>query len=266
MDEFPWCRQNSFIYFSSFFQISSFSAQPSRPLRSKRYLITCERYKTMDLGIQNIWLFILAGWALNLTPGPDVFYMVTHSFKSGWRAGAVAAAGITAGCFVHVAAATVGLSALITASATAFTVLKWMGAAYLVYVGWQMLRSKAPIIAIDSGAAYASFQRATGQNGYKKVFRQGFLTNVLNPKVALFFLAFLPQFVSPTSAHPSLAFLFLGVLFNLNAIPINLGYVTLAAWVSQRATALQRGMHWLERAAGALFISFGVKLALSARN
>jgi threonine/homoserine/homoserine lactone efflux protein len=217
----------------------------------------------MDLGIQNIWLFILAGWALNLTPGPDVFYMVTHSLKSGWRAGAVAAAGITAGCFVHVAAATVGLSALVTASATAFIVLKWVGAAYLVYVGWQMLSSKVNPIAIDSVAAPAIFQRPTDQKHYVKIFKQGFLTNVLNPKVALFFLAFLPQFISPTAAQPWLAFLALGVLFNVNAIPVNLGYVTLAAWVSQRATALQRGMLWLERAAGALFIGFGVKLALS---
>jgi threonine/homoserine/homoserine lactone efflux protein len=216
----------------------------------------------MDLGIQNIWLFILAGWALNLTPGPDVFYMVTHSLKSGWRSGAVAAAGITAGCFVHVAAATVGLSALITASATAFTVLKWVGAAYLMVVGWQMLSAKANPSAMDSVAAPAIFQRASGQKHYVKIFKQGFLTNVLNPKVALFFLAFLPQFISPGSAHPTLAFLFLGVLFILNSIPIGLGYVALAAWVSQRATALQRGMLWLERAAGALFIGFGIKLAL----
>jgi RhtB (resistance to homoserine/threonine) family protein len=217
----------------------------------------------MDLGIQNIWLFILAGWALNLTPGPDVFYMVTHSLKSGWRAGAVAAAGITAGCFVHVAAATVGLSALITASSTAFTVLKWAGAAYLVYVGWQMLSSKTNLDAIDSVAAPALFHWSVGQKDYKKIFKQGFLTNLLNPKVALFFLAFLPQFISPTSAHPTLAFLFLGVLFILNSIPVGLGYVSLAAWVSQRTTALQRGMRWLERVAGAMFIGFGIKLALS---
>jgi RhtB (resistance to homoserine/threonine) family protein len=219
-----------------------------------------------DLGIQNIGLFILAGWALNLTPGPDVFYMITHALKSGWRAGAVAAAGITAGCFVHVAAATVGLSAIITASATAFTVIKWIGAAYLVYVGWNMLTSKASAInplanaAVPSGVQQPS---AAAQANYRKIFMQGFYTNVLNPKVALFFLAFLPQFISPTAAQPWLAFLALGVLFNVNAIPVNLGYVTLAAWVSQRATVLQRGMHWLERAAGALFIGFGIKLAFS---
>jgi threonine/homoserine/homoserine lactone efflux protein len=213
----------------------------------------------MDLGIQNLWLFILAGWALNLTPGPDVFYMVTHALKSGWRAGAVAAAGITAGCFVHVAAATVGLSALITASATAFTVIKWIGAAYLVYVGWGMLTSQAPVV--HPLSAQAGCVKAPPL--YRKIFLQGFYTNVLNPKVALFFLAFLPQFISPAATQPWLAFLALGVVFNVNAIPVNLGYVALAAWVSQRASVLQRGMHWLERAAGALFIGFGVKLALA---
>jgi RhtB (resistance to homoserine/threonine) family protein len=219
-----------------------------------------------DLGIQNIGLFILAGWALNLTPGPDVFYMITHALKSGWRAGAVAAAGITAGCFVHVAAATVGLSALITASATAFTVIKWIGAAYLVYVGWNMLTSKASSVnPLASPCEPGTVQQpsAASQANYRKIFTQGFYTNVLNPKVALFFLAFLPQFISPTAAQPWLAFLALGVLFNVNAIPVNLGYVTLAAWVSQRATVLQRGMDWLERAAGALFIGFGIKLAFS---
>jgi RhtB (resistance to homoserine/threonine) family protein len=216
----------------------------------------------MDLGIQNIWLFILAGWALNLTPGPDVFYMVTHSLKSGWRAGAMAAAGITAGCFVHIAAATVGLSALITASATAFTVLKWVGAAYLVYVGWQMVASKVNPDAINLVAARAIDSWADGRKHYINVFKQGFLTNVLNPKVALFFLAFLPQFISPTSAHPTLAFLFLGVLFNMNSIPVSVGYVALASWVNQRVGVVQRGLHWLERAAGALFIGFGIKLAL----
>jgi RhtB (resistance to homoserine/threonine) family protein len=212
-----------------------------------------------DLGIQNLGVFILAGWALNITPGPDVFYMITHALKSGWRAGSVAAAGITAGCFVHVAAATVGLSAIIAASATAFTLIKWIGAAYLVYVGWNMLTSKAS----NSNPLAASTQPGATQANYRKIFKQGFYTNLLNPKVALFFLAFLPQFISPSATQPWLAFLVLGVLFNVNAIPVNLAYVTPAAWVSQRATALHRGMHWLERAAGALFIGFGVKLALS---
>jgi threonine/homoserine/homoserine lactone efflux protein len=222
-----------------------------------------------DLGIQHLTLFILAGWALNLTPGPDVFYMVTHALKGGWRAGTVAAAGIFAGCLVHVAAATVGLSALVSSSSTAFTVLKIVGAAYLVYVGFKMLTSK-PSNAINNIADESintpdTVKNASqlSKNDLKKVFLQGFWTNVLNPKVALFFLAFLPQFITPNSAHPSLAFLTLGILFNVSAIPINMGYVLLAAWLKQRAGVVQRSMHWLERVAGAVFLGFGVKLALT---
>jgi threonine/homoserine/homoserine lactone efflux protein len=225
-----------------------------------------------DIGIHHLTLFILTGWALNLTPGPDVFYMVTHALKAGWRAGTVAAAGIFAGCLVHVFAATVGLSALIASSATAFTIIKYLGAAYLVYVGFKMLTSK-PIQfnnAINNIAAKAVNTPSSDQkvpdfvkSDYKKVFLQGFWTNVLNPKVALFFLAFLPQFIVPNTAQPSLAFLALGILFNVSAIPVNMGYVLLAAWVSQRAALMQRGMHWLERVAGAVFVGFGVKLTLT---
>ena len=237
-----------------------------------------------DWGLNNLWLFVLAGWALNLTPGPDVFYMVTHAAKGGWRAGVTAAAGITAGCMVHVVAAAVGLSALIASSSAAFTALKWVGAAYLVYVGWGMLRAKAPkkVAALEQATAPekatvgspdapAQLAAATDRLGictakrpdHRAIFRHGFWTNVLNPKVALFFLAFLPQFIDANAAHPARAFLALGLLFNMNALPINLGYVALAAWVGQRADALQRGMVWLERAAGAVFIGFGVRLALS---
>ena len=220
-------------------------------------------------GIDNLWLFVLAGLALNLTPGPDVFYIVTHGLKSGAKAGVVAAAGITAGCFVHIFAAAVGVSALIAASATAFTLLKWLGAAYLVYVGMGMLlakrKSNHKSIATEFVANNDHFVLASQHIPLKKVFLQGFWTNALNPKVALFFLAFVPQFISPQAAHPSLAFLALGLLFNFNGFFVNAAYGLLAAWVAQRAGGLQRGMFWLEKAAGALFVSFGVKLALSSR-
>jgi threonine/homoserine/homoserine lactone efflux protein len=223
----------------------------------------------MELGLQNLLLFVLAGWALNLTPGPDVFYQITHALKGGARAGCAAMAGILAGCLVHVAAATLGVSALIAASSTAFTALKWLGAAYLVYVGIQMLRSKVNLNATNSIATYEVNTRATGLKYYRSVFIQGFWTNALNPKVAIFFLAFLPQFISPLSSNTSLAFAALGLLFILNSVPINLGYVLLASWVStrmrQNAAGFARSMLWLERTAGALFVGFGVKLALSER-
>jgi threonine/homoserine/homoserine lactone efflux protein len=216
-----------------------------------------------DLGIHNLWLFILAGWALNITPGPDVFFQITQALKGGLRAGIAAMLGICAGCLVHVVSASLGVSALIAASSTAFTLLKWLGAAYLVYVGVQMLLTKPTPNAMNSEASRADSMPATGLKHLKNIFIQGFWTNALNPKVALFFLAFLPQFISPQAAQPALAFAALGLLFILNSVPINLGYVLLAAWLSQRMSSLQRGMLWLERAAGVMFIGFGVKLALS---
>lgn len=205
-------------------------------------------------------LFIAAGVLLNLTPGPDVLYIVTHALRRGARAGMVAALGITAGCFVHILAAALGVSALLAASATAFSVLKWAGAAYLVYVGIRLLTSAGADFAINSEAGSARPERAEGLKG---IFFQGFWTNVLNPKVALFFLAFVPQFIAPAVDNKPLAFLLLGLLFNFNALWVNLGWALAAAWLARRTWALQRGLFWLDRVAGAMFIGFGIKLALT---
>lgn len=205
--------------------------------------------------LPQLLLFIAAGWLLNLTPGPDVLYIVSHGLRSGARAGMVAALGIISGCFVHVFAAAAGLSALLTTSATAFTVLKWVGAAYLLWMGVKLLFSRGGRLSLDEGSLPEADLWA--------VWRRGFLTNVLNPKVALFFLAFVPQFIRPDAAHPALSFLLLGVLFNLNSLPVNLGYAWLAAWAARRLHTLQRAMGWMDRAAGALFIGFGLRLAFT---
>ncbi len=221
----------------------------------------------MFSGIDHIALFIAAGLLLNFTPGPDVLYILTHAIKSGWRAGAVAALGITAGCFVHIAAAALGVSVLIAASSTAFMALKWLGAAYLAYVGWSMLGLGKMLfgkpIATNTIAIDAIQTGASGQKSLKKVFISGFWTNALNPKVALFFLAFLPQFISPSAQHKTITFVVLGLLFNFNGLWVNFAYAALGAVIAKRLTVLQRGMLWLERTAGALFIGFGLKLALS---
>ncbi|MBL0945670.1 MAG: LysE family translocator [Hydrogenophaga sp.] len=209
--------------------------------------------------LPQLLLFIAAGWLLNLTPGPDVLYIVSHGLRSGARAGTAAALGIVAGCFVHVFAAAAGLSALLATSATAFTLVKWVGAAYLLWMGVKLLFSRGG--RLDLGAAAAP--EATARLDLWAIWRRGFLTNVLNPKVALFFLAFVPQFIRPDAAHPALAFLWLGVLFNLNSLPINLGYAWLAAWAARRVHALQRAMGWMDRAAGLMFIGFGLRLALA---
>jgi len=208
--------------------------------------------------MQHLLLFIAAGWLLNLTPGPDVLYIVTASLRSGVRAGFVAALGITAGCFVHVFAAALGLSALMAASATAFAVLKYLGAAYLLWIGVKILLAKAPKNEPDLMAQSAVAETRSR----RQIFWGAFLTNVLNPKVALFFLAFVPQFIAPDVADKAIAFLALGVLFNLNAVPVNFGWALAAAWMARRNT-VQRSMRWLDRAAACMFIGFGLKLALT---
>lgn len=203
-------------------------------------------------------VFIAAGWLLNLTPGPDVLYIVSSALRSGVRAGIVAALGIVSGCFVHVLAAALGVGALLATSATAFTVLKWLGAAYLLWMGVKLLLARG-----CSSVVPAVADRSSTPTDLWRVYRQGFLTNVLNPKVALFFLAFVPQFITPRTEDKVGAFLLLGLLFNLNSLPINFGYAWLAGWASRRVGTVQRAMHWMDRAAGVMFIGFGLKLALS---
>lgn len=207
--------------------------------------------------LDQLLLFMAAGWLLNMTPGPDVLYIVSHSLRHGVRAGVVAGLGITAGCFVHIAAAAAGVSALLATSAMAFTALKWIGAAYLMWVGIKLLVSQGGL----GPLANAEFTGAAVPH-WRVIFRGGFWTNVLNPKVAIFFLAFVPQFISPDVDNKALAFVLLGVLFNVNAIPVNVAWAWMAGWMAQRQ-AVQRRLHWLDRVAGALFIGFGLKLALS---
>ena len=212
--------------------------------------------------LDQLLLFMAAGILLNLTPGPDVLYIVTHALRRGARAGMVAALGITAGCFVHIFAAAVGVSALMAASATAFTILKWAGAAYLVYVGLRLLLAKGGS-AMQLGAAGADSTGASGPNGMKTIFLRGFWTNALNPKVALFFLAFVPQFIAPGTAHTGGVFLALGLLFTFNSLLVCIGWALAAAWLARRAGALQRATRWLDGLAGTLFIGFGIRLALT---
>ena len=209
------------------------------------------------LGIHDLWLFVVSGLLLNITPGPDTLYIVGRSSMQGGRAGAVAALGIGAGTLVHILAASLGLSAILAASATAFTVVKMIGAAYLVYVGISLLRSRSRAPAV--GAAYVPATMRT-------VFLQGFLTNVLNPKVALFFLAFLPQFVASDAPSKPLAFLFLGAIFDLNGTGWNLLVAWSTARLSVRLTGLGAYKTWFHRAVGGLFVFVGMKLALSANR
>jgi threonine/homoserine/homoserine lactone efflux protein len=207
----------------------------------------------------SLLLFIAAGLLLNLTPGPDVLYIVTRSLRSGFRAGIVAGLGITAGCFVHITAAALGVSALMSASTTAFLVLKWLGAAYLLWIGTRMILTHRT----EPRSAPEADSNAGDFPSMKSIFLGGFWTNALNPKVALFFLAFVPQFIAPGADNKPLAFFLLGVLFNFNAILVNVAWALLAGWTGRRVGVVQRGIHWLQRGAGVLFVGFGLRLATS---
>ena len=206
----------------------------------------------------HLLVFIAAGWLLNLTPGPDVLFIVNNALKSGVRAGMVAALGIVSGCFVHVFAAAFGVGALLATSATAFTVLKWAGAAYLVWMGAKLLLARG-----GAESRLAQVVQDPSPVDLRSIYQRGFLTNVLNPKVALFFLAFVPQFIAHDAPNKLAAFLLLGLLFGVNSLPINFGYAWMAAKAAKRWVTVPRAMHWMDRAAGLMFVGFGIKLALS---
>jgi RhtB (resistance to homoserine/threonine) family protein len=207
------------------------------------------------LGIHDFGLFFASALLLNVTPGPDTAYVVARSLQTGWRGGVAATIGVTTGCLVHVFGAALGLSALLAASATAFTVVKWVGAAYLAYVGITMLLSRQSAPREDTEAGRRPAQLGT-------VFWQGMLTDVLNPKVALFFLAFLPQFVAADSPHKALAFIALGVIFACNGVIFLLGIAIVTARTAGRIRRSSRVAQWLNRAIGGCFVYFGVRIAM----
>jgi len=205
------------------------------------------------LGIHEFWLFIVSGLLLNITPGPDTAYIIGRSAQLGWRGGAVAALGISTGCLVHVSAAAIGLSALLAASSAAFSLVKWVGAAYLCFIGVKMLlsRQSVPVAAAASDAI-----------SLRQVFLQGALTNALNPKVALFFLAFLPQFVAADSPHKAAAFALLGLIFIFNGTLWCLGVAAFAASAAGRIRQSGRALAWINRSLGGLFVYLGVRIAM----
>ena len=212
------------------------------------------------LGTHDLALFIASGLLLNVSPGPDSLLVVTRSAAQGWRAGSAAALGIGAGIFVHIFAAALGLSAVLATSAAAFTAVKYAGAAYLLYIGIGLLVGR------HKGLAGTRSPVASAPLAYRKIFVQGFLTNVLNPKVALFFLAFVPQFILPDATNKALAFIVLGCIFNFNGmIWCNLLAVA-TAFTRNRIRAGNVVSRWIGRLVGALFVSFGLKLALTRGN
>ncbi|UEP48156.1 LysE family translocator [Burkholderia ambifaria] len=212
------------------------------------------------LGITHFGFFVFAVFLLNITPGPDTAYIVGRSVAQGRGAGLMSAFGISAGCCVHALACAFGLTALLAASATAFTVIKLVGAAYLIYLGVRMIIARQAAEASGAEAA-----QGTAAKPLRQLFMQGFWTNVLNPKVVLFFVSFFPQFVSADSPHKAWAFLTLGAVF----VAMSTVWTSLVAWVAGSVTQRFSGKpgvkKWLDRTVGSAFVGLGLRLATSQR-
>lgn len=206
--------------------------------------------------LESLSLFFIATLALNLTPGPDMLYVASRSAAQGTAAGLMSTFGIGAGCVVHMLAAAFGLSALLMVSSVAFGVLKWLGALYLVWLGVQLIR----------GAWREQKRTELEPARLSRVFLQGMLVNVFNPKVALFFLAFLPQFVPAGSPNFVLQILCLGLLFNLGGCLVNAVVSVVAGRVGNRVGSNPGWRRWQQTASGGLIVAMGVGLAVSSRR
>lgn len=206
------------------------------------------------LGIHDLALFIVSGLLLNMMPGPDSLLIMLRSGSQGWRAGSMAALGIGTGTMVHVLAAALGLSALLSASASLFSIIKLLGALYLIYLGVGLLRTR-------SGPPLDKREIKLTPLPYGRLFWQGFLTNLLNPKVALFFLAFVPQFIAPDAPQKALAFILLGCIFNLNVMIWCHLLALSTAFASSKLKVSAKLSRWLNRVMGGLFVVLGIRLA-----
>src|SRR5213082_2447931 len=205
-------------------------------------------------GIHDFGLFFLAGILLNLTPGPDTAYILGRSIAQGREAGIASALGICVGSIFHTCAAALGLSAILATSALAFGAVKLLGGAYLIFLGIKMILDRRKHLSLPS-----NFRRRTTT----AAFRQGVFTNILNPKVALFFLAFLPQFIDPASTSKILAFLLLGLTFVTTGTIWCLILAWFASVFSERLRANETVSQCLNRTAGALFVFLGLRMATS---
>ena len=214
--------------------------------------------------ITDLWMFVIAGLLLNLTPGADVAYTVSRAASQGARAGVVAALGIGAGCLFHVALATLGISAAIAASPLAFSLLKLLGAGYLAWLGAGLLLAARRTLG-TGGRAVDAAPSGTAQP-LSRVFRDGALINATNPKVALFFIAVLPQFVRTDAPGQTAALWLLGLVFTANGTLVNSAIGVAAALAAQRLQASHRVGAWLQAALGAGFIGLALRLAWAERR
>jgi len=198
-------------------------------------------------------LFVAVSWALIIAPGPDMLYVITRGMAHGRKAGIVSAVGVICGILVHTTAAALGITLILQTSAFAFLVVKYLGAIYLIYLGVKAWRDKSTL----------SLQGSTSSVSSQSLFWQGVLSNVLNPKIAVFFLAFLPQFVDQGSSQVALQMAILGLTFAFFGLCflVVVGYFagTVGAWLT-RSPQYTNILRWLT---GGILISLGVRLALT---
>ena len=205
-------------------------------------------------GIQNYEVFVLSGILVNITPGQDVMYILGRSVAQGRKAGILSVLGICTGALIHTVAAALGLSAILMASASAFQVMKYAGAGYLVYLGVRMF---------SRHSEHASLQKTSEDSNAWSIYLQGMLTDLLNPNVILFFLAFLPQFIDPTIQHAILPFLLLGSTFVTTGTAWCLIVACFAAGISGYLRRNSRTAVIVSRVTGGLFVFLGLRLAIS---
>ncbi|UXI03040.1 LysE family translocator [Photobacterium sp. TY1-4] len=210
------------------------------------------------LGIENLWLFVVSGLLLNLIPGPDSLLIIGRGATQGFKAGSAAALGIGTGTLIHILAAAFGLSAILATSAMAFTVVKLIGGAYLIYMAITMLLQRHE-------ASEAPVAKPV-KTSLSRIYTQGFITNLFNPKIAIFFLAFVPQFISASSDNKALAFIVLGLIFNFNGMLWCHFLAWLSSTVSNRLSVNENVQKWLSRMTASLFGLFGVKLLISGQS
>ncbi|WP_046225467.1 LysE family translocator [Paenibacillus dauci] len=207
-------------------------------------------------GIEHYWLFILSSILLNITPGSDTIYILSRSIFQGKQAGLMSVYGIISGSLVHTLLAGLGLSLILMQSALAFNLVKWIGAGYLIWMGIRALMARQ-----EEGEALKHVE----QRPLRKIYLQGMLTNVLNPKVALFYLAFIPQFVSPAQHMGPIPFLLLGLTFSTTGL---LWCILLVLFSSKMSGRLQssRASRYLNRVTGGIFVLLGLNLLRTSRH
>ncbi len=206
------------------------------------------------MSLQEWLLFFGACTILNIAPGPDTLYITSRTITQGRASGFLSALGVCSGAMLHALAAGIGLSAMLAASATAFNAIKWVGAAYLIYLGYKAIRT--PTTTAPMHLSTSMPRRAHG-----RIYLQGIMVDLLNPKTALFFLAFIPQFIDPRQGAPLGQFISLGLVVILNALCIEfflILFIDRLTAVLRRNTRVAR---WLERAMGAFLITLGLNLA-----